>query len=115
MTSPLERWAVLIGVNFYIRGDARRDARGAIIHYPCLNGCVNDVVLVSGFLKELDVPKDNILELAAANPDSCDEKVPKEARSKWPTHKNIVQPFKNVIQNARYDDLVYIHYSGHGA
>lgn len=40
---------------------------------------------------------------------------PIETPTQWPTYENIIETFRNVTQEARSGDFVYIHYSSHGA
>ncbi|KAI0419437.1 caspase domain-containing protein [Xylaria grammica] len=111
MLRPREnKWAVLIGVDYYISGKARP---GVQIH--SLQGCVEDIRQVGGFLRErFQVDESRIIQLTATRPGD-DSGVPTEDPSKWPTYENIVHQLQKVTQQAETNDLVYIHYSGHGA
>jgi hypothetical protein len=110
------RWALLIGVGFYMTGNARKDSSGCVIHYPSLGGCVNDVALLECFLEdEVRVPAAHIFKLTSSAPRDPTKNEPQEARALWPTYNNISRAFQNILQNSERGDLVYIHYSGHGA
>lgn len=111
-----EKWAVLVGVNFYMPGDARLDEGGDILRYPSLRGCVRDITQVEQyFLQALGVKESRILKLTATKPDDREPKEPKEEKINWPTYENIVRVLGTVTQEAKPGDFVYIHYSGHGA
>jgi hypothetical protein len=112
------KWALLIGADFFMTGNARRDDLGNIVHYPNLGGCVNDIDLVECFLKEqVGVLGDHIIKLAAPVPHDFDftHNQPQNDPSSWPTFTNIAQAFALLFDRGAPGDLVYIHYSGHGA
>ncbi|KAF7534041.1 hypothetical protein G7054_g6562 [Neopestalotiopsis clavispora] len=112
MTPPVEtaeKWAVLIGVDYYINGTARS---GIIFHN--LRGCVEDITRVKEYLQDSEgIPESNIFQLTATTPDN-DTPGPKEMESEWPTYENIILAIENVTEKAKANDVVYIHYSGHG-
>lgn len=115
-SSSSNRWALLVGVNFYMTGNARKDDSGRVVHYHSLGGCVNDVALLECFLKdEMGVPDNHIFKLTSSAPDDPTQNAPREDRSIWPTYRNISRAFLDVLQKAQPGNLVYIHYSGHGA
>jgi len=104
------RWAILIGINFYSDGNTR-----AITYYN-LQGCVRDITAVEDYLvRVFSVEESCIMKLTATAPDDIDGNEPKEEPSNRPTYGNMVQAFMSVTNRAREGDLVYIHYSGHGA
>ncbi|KAK3353718.1 caspase domain-containing protein [Lasiosphaeria hispida] len=110
------RWALLIGANFYMTGDARTDAAGRVVHYHNLRGCVNDIALVECFLKEdVGLPAHHITKLTSTKPDDTTKNTPAEDAALWPTYQNIARAVGDIRDKARPGDLVYIHYSGHGA
>jgi len=100
-------------------GNARTDSSGRTAHYASLGGCVNDVALVECFLKtELGVLDEHIIKLTSTAPDLDHDAYhgrPKEDISAWPTYRNIARAFARLSRETRSGDLVYIHYSGHGA
>ncbi len=99
-----------------MKGSARRDGSGHIVHYPSLGGCVNDVALVECFLKdEVGVPGDHIIKLTSSVAHGSKQDAPQENPSAWPTYENIDRAFRNILQHGQNGDVVYIHYSGHGA
>lgn len=85
--------------------------------YKSLQGCVRDINLVDGFLKQtLQLPSQQIYKLLSPNPDNAvllDLRAA-ENPNVLPTYANIVNAFEQITGQARPDDLVYIHYSGHG-
>ncbi|KAF3315814.1 hypothetical protein TWF173_003010 [Orbilia oligospora] len=101
-------WVILIGINYYMPGSARN------VVFPDLKGCVEDVNQLERLLDDFFSGQDvSIHRLTASTPDSGKE--PTEIQSSWPTYDNIVNAFKKVTRDAKPNDLVYIHYSGHGA
>ncbi len=104
---PNNLWALLIGVDTYI---PHRLPNGS--YYPSLNGCVRDINRVHDFLTtRLALTNEHILKLTATNT-GADK--PSEPKEQWPTYENIVEKFKQVTEQAKAGDQVYIHYSGHG-
>ncbi|KAJ5626994.1 hypothetical protein N7528_004421 [Penicillium herquei] len=80
------RWAILIGVNFY-RNPTNR-----------LHGCVRDVRNIKASLEA----------------DSGDTNSPTEPEDVWPTPDRVKQTLEHVTLHAKEGDFVYFHYSGHG-
>jgi hypothetical protein len=106
-----EKWAVLIGVACYMEGEAR------LVSYRDLNGPVIDVELIEHHLvHDLGVDKSHIFKLTATSP-GCSQKPhkPTEQQEYWPTYENMIRVFDTVTEKAKEHDIVYIHYSGHGA
>ncbi|KAF2965536.1 hypothetical protein GQX73_g8061 [Xylaria multiplex] len=99
-----EKWALLIGVDFYFRGDERP------VHFSHLRGSVRDVSRIEEYLRNIDVHN---IERLTASYNNNDER-PKEPKESWPTFNNIKAKLDNIRRNVRPGDLVYIHYSGHG-
>jgi hypothetical protein len=115
-TPTAQKWALLIGADYYMKGVARLDESGFVIHYPSLGGCVNDVDLVDCFLRdEIGVPGDHIVKLTSSAAEDLRHDIPREDQSLWPTYGNIAQAFHSIFQKGKRGDWVYIHYSGHGA
>ncbi|KAI9855857.1 MAG: hypothetical protein M1813_009376 [Trichoglossum hirsutum] len=104
-----ERWAILIGIEFYMPGNAPS------YRLNDLQACVKDVTNVEQYLlSALGVKSDHIFKLTAtANPD--DPGRPIEPATRWPTYANMVRVMKVMTNMANPGDLIYIHYSGHGA
>ena len=99
------KWAVLIGVNFYMGGSPAK----------ALKGCVSDIEMVrQQLVNHLGLKTTNIFTLTAREPRNADKDEPQEARANWPTYKNMMRVLKRVTDNAKSGDFVYIHYSGHG-
>jgi hypothetical protein len=71
-----------------------------------LNGCINDVLSMRDVLeKQYGYKSEDIVLLR----DDIDEK------SKWPTYKNILNSLRNIVNESKQLDEIWIHYSGHGA
>ncbi|KAK6363394.1 hypothetical protein TWF730_000826 [Orbilia blumenaviensis] len=105
-----KKWAILIGIDHYISGTSRPE-----IDFHNLEGAVEDVRQVEDLLRtSFGVEDSYIYRLTATNP-GRNLKEPLEPPSEWPTYENIVAAFEEVTEKAEQNDLVYIHYSGHGA
>jgi hypothetical protein len=86
----MRKWALLIGINKYPKLSARSQ----------LAGCVNDVKLMSSILQgKFGFPKENITLLE-------DEQA---------SQQSILEAMENLIKTVGKDDIVVIHYSGHGS
>lgn len=106
-----QKWAILIGINYYMPGEARYP-----IHAGHLGGCLNDVTLVENYLVDhQQVDRGHIRKLTASRPSTGDTGLPTEASELWPTYENIMAALERVTSDAAEDDIVYIHYSGHGS
>ncbi|EGX46139.1 hypothetical protein AOL_s00110g303 [Orbilia oligospora ATCC 24927] len=106
------KWAILIGVNFYSSGNARPG-----MNFTPLNGCVEGVRRVEELLRtSFGLKEPFIYRLTATSPGpSGKQEEPQEDQSEWPTYENIINKIQEVTKKAKPNDLVYIHYSGHGA
>ncbi|KAJ3575747.1 hypothetical protein NPX13_g3926 [Xylaria arbuscula] len=105
-----QKWAVLIGINYYIPGKARWPVRAR--H---LSGCVNDVEVVEAYLiKHQNVDRQRIRKLTASRSPISSSNRPLEPEHEWPTYANMKLAIERVTADANPDDIVYIHYSGHG-
>jgi hypothetical protein len=101
------KWAILIGIDYY------KDNSGRI---PQLNGCVADVKAMEAYFSEkLGLDSDHILTLTSTAPYRNSPEEPEEPESQQATYQNIVEIIKQVTAMASRKDLVYIHFSGHGA
>ncbi|KAF8252523.1 hypothetical protein K440DRAFT_332782 [Wilcoxina mikolae CBS 423.85] len=108
-----KRFAILIGIDFYSHGNARQDAK---VKYHTLRGCVRDVDAVEDYImNRLSVEKDCIRKLTASVPGDVQQNKPVEDVNTIPTYDNMVRAIKFVTEFASPGDLIYIHYSGHGA
>jgi hypothetical protein len=84
------KWALLIGVNRYPKLSSRYQ----------LNGCVNDVELMAGILENnFGFPHDQIAVL----------------KDEQATRQDILQAMDDLVEKVADDDVVVIHYSGHGS
>ena len=100
-------YALLIGIDYY---DPKPD------NFDHLQGCVRDIDQVASYLdKSLGISADNITRLTSPLPNINSLADVRSARQEMPpTYENIVQAFSDITETAKKDDLVYIHYSGHG-
>jgi hypothetical protein len=99
---------LLIGINFYF---PHRLPEGNC--YKNLKGCVQDINHVETYLKDtFNLTPDQIIKLTATASDNPEQ--PQESPELLPTYENIVNKFKEVTAKAQPQDLIYIHYSGHG-
>lgn len=109
MTNQIPNFhAFLIGINFYF--PHRLEERNC---YKNLKGCVQDINHVETYLKNtFNLTPDQIIKLTATASDN--PKQPQEPPELLPTYENIVNKFKEVTAKAKPQDIVYIHYCGHG-
>jgi caspase domain-containing protein len=100
-------YALLIAIDCYLPNKLPNNG-----YYPSLGGCVSDINRIENFLtQKIGLVSDNILKLTASNSGKTE---PAETPDKWPTYKNIVEAFNQVIEKASSGDQVCIYYSGHG-
>lgn len=92
-------WAIIVGINYYPSD-------------RCLQGSVRDAQTARHHLKDRDLPVD-INILTATTPVSG--RTPPEQPERWPTYANVVSGLRRILDIAQPGDLVYLHYSGHGA
>ncbi|KAF9872605.1 hypothetical protein CkaCkLH20_09784 [Colletotrichum karsti] len=121
MSAPIPRkHALLIGIDYYndpnkATTTRRYDDSGDEMVHQDLKGCVNDILAIEKYLvDELEVEAPNITKLLAPLPGN-----PEHAGllAHEPTQANIVQHLTKLCTPTVADpgDVVYIHYSGHGA
>jgi hypothetical protein len=85
-----KKWALLVGINKYAKLDARYQ----------LSGCVNDVAVMASVLQQnFGFPAANIALL----------------RDETATRDGILAALDGLIDRAGTNDVVVIHYSGHGS
>ena len=94
-------WLLLAGINFY-PNEADR-----------LHGAVNDVSIIELGLKEY-YKEINVTKLLASVTGEPGQTAPPEDKHLWPTWDNFTDKLKYITQKASPDDIVWIHYSGHG-
>ena len=101
-----EFYALLIGIDYYQPNP----------YYKSLQGAVRDIDKVADYLeKSLQIPPERITRLTSPLPDTNSLADVRSARKEMPpTYQNIVDAFKQITKTAQENDLVYIHYSGHG-
>lgn len=110
---PPTKWAILIACNFYL---SEPHATGPDIARRDLCGCINDITGTQRYLRERHGLQDNQIRiLSASGPHTAAKDQPRESPSCWPTYDNIIAVLKETTAKANARDLVYIHYSGHGA
>ena len=100
-------YALLIGIDYY---HPKPD------NFDHLQGCVRDIDKMAEYLKEaLQIPPEQITRLTSPLPDTNSTADVRSARKEMPpTYQNIVEAFDSITKTAQSQDLVYIHYSGHG-
>lgn len=101
MARSSKKWAVLIGIDFYLKESNR------------LDGAVNDAEDMSSLLQQFYSPI-NITKYVAVKSGDSEQKVPTGPKEVWPTYDNVTRQLKQIIQIASPGDHVYFHYSGHG-
>lgn len=100
------RHILLIGVDHYLDNS---------LGYGNLYGCVRDIERVEAFLRRsLNIQDSEIRKLTALHQSQDQSQDQSQGNTTLPTHENITSAFKQLIEQAAQDDLVYIHYSGHG-
>ena len=103
-------YALLIGIDYYKPN----------LSFRSLKGCVRDINLVEDYLKRtLNLPTEKLWKLTSPNPEDPTLAEVRSAQAaaqpqRLPTYENIVTAFHEVTTAAQPNDLVYIHYSGHG-
>ena len=99
-------YALLIGIDRYQPNP----------YYQSLQGAVQDIDKVADYLKtSLQIPSERMTRLTSPLPDRNALADVRSARQEQPpTYQNIVNAFNQITQTAQAQDLVYIHYSGHG-
>ena len=98
-------YALLIGIDFYEPNP----------YFNSLQGAVRDIKKVASYLGiSRKISSERITRLTSPLPDTnCTADV-RSASEELPTYQNIVNAFNNITEQAKPEDLVYIHYSGHG-
>ncbi|KAF8252524.1 hypothetical protein K440DRAFT_644719 [Wilcoxina mikolae CBS 423.85] len=109
-----QRWFALIGIDFYMSGEARYDEHNSPIFFPSLRGCISDVIQVRDYIESKFKADARIMMLTSTNPMDGRNEPPEDPRH-WPTFDNIVGLLERITCEAQKGDLVHIHYSGHGA
>lgn len=97
--SVTNHWAVLIGINFYLKRP--------------LSGCVRDAQNIKQYLTAGSTGVDATI-LTASSPSESNLRLPAEEPKSWPTYENVISSLARVTAEAKPGDFVYIHYSGHG-
>jgi hypothetical protein len=99
-------YALLIGIDYYEPNP----------YYKSLKGAVRDIDKVASYLeKSLQIQAEQIIRLTSPLPDKNSLADVRSLRlERPPTYQNIVEAFNTITETAQAQDLVYIHYSGHG-
>jgi uncharacterized caspase-like protein len=84
--------ALLIGINY-------------IGSKHSLRGCINDVMSISEFITRFGFQPDDMVILEDSNPNN---------QSSMPTRANILRAMHWLVNDARPNDSLFFHYSGHG-
>ena len=116
--------ALLIGIDCYLPNELSDGT-----FYRSLSGCVRDILKVEQFLRsEFGLTDERLIRLTASRsgganqssrgsggtPAATEDEKPTEPPEQWPTYQNIVQAFRQLEEDARPGEQIYIHYSGHG-
>ena len=96
-----EIWLLLVGINFY-PNEANR-----------LRGAVNDVSDIESSLKRY-YREINVIKLVASVTGKPGQTAPPEDKHLWPTWVNFTDNLKHITQKAFPNDIVWVHFSGHG-
>jgi hypothetical protein len=107
-----QRFALLVGVDFYPSSGVRRNSTGEVA-CPPLRGCVNDVSSLEALISKR-YPQTRIRTLCSSQSLSTPGQ-PKEPSSEWPTLDNIRQELGLICHNAKPGDYFLFHFSGHGS
>ena len=92
--------ALLIGINKY-------DSKWI----SDLEGCIEDTTVVEAYLKKLiGIPESNIVKLLSPSAANLEDL----STESLPTLNNVVSAFQKLASDAQENDIIYIHYSGHG-
>ncbi|KAJ4004628.1 hypothetical protein NW752_011725 [Fusarium irregulare] len=120
-TTTPNKWAILIGIDYYDNSKepaplstSHTTANRNRIQPKNLDGCVNDACAVRQYLiNKVQVHPDNITTLLAPHANH-NYAYPLPSSYQEPTYANIVKALQ-IPKGAKANDLVYVHYSGHGA
>eukprot|EP01061_Rhynchopus_euleeides_P021411 TRINITY_DN34943_c0_g1_i1.p1 TRINITY_DN34943_c0_g1~~TRINITY_DN34943_c0_g1_i1.p1 ORF type:complete len:376 (+),score=167.63 TRINITY_DN34943_c0_g1_i1:43-1128(+) len=95
---PGRKIALLIGINYTSHSQGR------------LNGCVNDVCSMKGYLTSQGFPEQPDAMRILTDAPHQDIRLP----TVHPSKQNILDSFRWVASQARPGDTIFFHYSGHG-
>lgn len=104
-------WAVLIGVGVTISGTKPGSLSSG--KDRSLKGAAQDIIAVSEYLNEGQSTVDTTI-LTATKSQQGDVGIPIETSDRLPTFDNVTSSFDRIINLAKPEGHVYIHYSGHG-
>ncbi|KAK5997702.1 Metacaspase-9-like protein [Cladobotryum mycophilum] len=112
-----KRYAVLVGIDHYIKNGSRKLKNNRDLTINNLYGCVNDVESMRNFLDNI-YKFDDVSILTSSLPDDAADQgvtLPVESPDCWPTFDNIQASFDAVYDRATAGDFFFFHFSGHGA
>uniref|UniRef100_L2G533 TPR domain-containing protein n=2 Tax=Colletotrichum fructicola (strain Nara gc5) TaxID=1213859 RepID=L2G533_COLFN len=99
------RFALLIGIDCYLAGDARRFSSGHCVSINNLEGCVNDVNIMKKVLNnDFRIPNPTLL----TSP-------PSTQGAELPTFAGIEKAFEHIYDFTESGDIFFFYFSGHGA
>ncbi|KAK2009603.1 hypothetical protein LZ32DRAFT_693838 [Colletotrichum eremochloae] len=107
------KYALLVGIDHYPTG-SRHHKDGSLVRLKGLNGCVNDVVLMSELLGEFGFRTPVFLVSSSLQSTGIAVENPVETTYR-PTFSNIKREFHKIVQESEEGDTFFFHYSGHGA
>ena len=89
-TDDRQKWALLIGINSYPNFAPRGQ----------LSGCINDIEVMRQVLeRSFNFPEDHVVSL----------------KDEQATREGILTAMKELVARIGKDDIVVVHYSGHGS
>lgn len=91
------RFALLIGVDFYINDGSRQLPDGSIVSLTNLQGAVNDVRNIQIILHDRFQFNEFTTLISSL---STDLRAPIEPEDEWPSHANIKRAFHNILGRA---------------
>ncbi len=100
-----KRFALLVGVDFYQNGKARRLPNDDLVSLGHLEGAVNDVKFISKLLQ--DRFQFNSVCTLTFSVSLNDPSVPRELERDWPTHPNIKRAFEDIHNEGSPGDIFF--------
>lgn len=110
-----QRFALLVGVDFYLTGPSKTTKDGSKVTLRNLGGSVNDATSIREVLwEEFQVESPSVLTSSAPETAGGEIAGPTEPEDRWPTFVNIKREFDAVYDQSTAGDFFFFHFSGHG-